>query len=470
MAAARRQFFGRRAGADSPVSQYAPPQANSDPLGFHHFGSGMSPYAPNPAGRFTNEMANTFFGMHGQMPARTFGGNFGAALPNPDNRLVGQQLFGPMRGNPYGPMNSAPLQNAPTNTQGYTQQMLAQNPHGTFFGGALPAYGSTPGGRRPMFMGPPALPAQGMSPGQQANFAADTGNYYNPQTGVMGGTNQVMDMTHRQFLQGAMRGGSGKGPSAETLAQNAAAYGQHRDDVLGFRRFNVFQNARNKRAAMQDRLGIGDPTAAYFRQNPEAAMEQQHWQQQLGLAQQHENNLHSRGMFTAQNNAAANQAKLSGADNQLMGQYIAALPQLVQGGHVTPEQAQAAVADFQRRMFGGGGGGQPATTAAAGKPSLPAMTPQESEQIRRDAQSNPAKAKRDLIAKGATAAEADHAIRAINPNHGRSLLGDVAGMLPDMPWMGVNPYGPAARLFGVMPPSLARPTHPPQSFGVSGSW
>jgi hypothetical protein len=46
------------------------------------------------------------------------------------------------------------------------------------------------------------------------------------------------------------------------------------------------------------------------------------------------------------------------------------------------------------------------------------MTPQESEQIRRDAQSNPEKAERDLVAKGATPDQAREYVVGLNPKYG----------------------------------------------------
>jgi hypothetical protein len=399
MAAARRSFFGQRAGAAAPGAQYSPPPPSGDVLGYHRFAApGL--YGQQPTYGATNEMAHQFFQMHGQMPNRTMGGNFGAALPNPDNRQVGPQLFDQMRGNSYAPMGSAPLQNAPTGLQGYAQQMLAQNPHGTFFGGALPAYGSTPGGRRPMFMGPPALPGPQMTPDQMAGFAKQTNTYYNPATGALDGTNLGLN-PRKQALAGIV-GRVGPGASAETLAQNRATTDFFRNSVpnnaealqdpLGMmamaqngnrfaRRFLAGQRAQQRQQGRDMQAGRVDPLTAFFFQNPEMAMAHQYQQQQLGLAQQHENNLHSRGMFTAQNNAAANQAKLSGADNQLMGQYIAALPQLVQGGHVTADDAQRAVEEFQRRMFGGASGASGASgspvAATVPEPAKGVMSPDQ---------------------------------------------------------------------------------------------
>jgi hypothetical protein len=84
---------------------------------------------------------------------------------------------------------------------------------------------------------------------------------------------------------------------------------------------------------------------------------------------------------------------------------------------------------------------------------------------------NPAAAERDLIAQGASPAQARAAVQGINPRHGQpSMWQDIASMAqPAMDftpmgqainWMSphIDPYGPMARLMGIHAPPLARPT------------
>lgn len=250
---ARRNYFGAFAGA--PRSMGAP-----------------SVYSPAPYHGADNSWAGSRFASTGQMPTQTYGGLFGAGQPNPSNVPTSAQTLGYATGNQYAPMHQAPLAMAPTNQQGYMQQMAQQNPGGQFFGGALPAMGMSAGGQqRPMFMGAPA--EQGP---QFPNFA---------------------DWNRA-------RGGPSNRPITQQRQQADAAghaqYMQQWNQGMAGRRGMVQNNAMDKGAARRARMGIGDPLDMAMRGNSDIAgmmgmgqlgLQGQQMQNQLGwgaLAQQHQ--------------------------------------------------------------------------------------------------------------------------------------------------------------------------------------
>ena len=234
------------------------------------------PYVDNPAARYrsslygrqptaaaTNENAAMLYGdpqsvFYQNFPRRTVGWNFGNPGGfHPDNVRSNYQTIQAARGNPYRPYGAPGLQVAPTGVAGYAQQMQTQNPDGTWFGGALPAMGTSFGGaQRPMFMGAPNnQPGPSVSPQYMAQFAQGVGGYFNPQTGVMGGNNKVMDMSRLQFLRGAIGGGFGPGPSQEALAANRKTYQGNRAMEMARRQAGVSRMALARSDAMRRRTG-----------------------------------------------------------------------------------------------------------------------------------------------------------------------------------------------------------------------
>ncbi len=130
--------------------------------------------ANRPQGQsyFARQMASGNVGPSGN---RTYGGAWG----NPGAQPL------PFERGPQAP--AYPLGMAPDNMQDYGRQMAQQNPGGRFFGGALPAMGTSFGGaQRAMFMGQPANPMGGVGPEQQQAWAGANSMDYNPQTGTMG--------------------------------------------------------------------------------------------------------------------------------------------------------------------------------------------------------------------------------------------------------------------------------------------
>jgi hypothetical protein len=313
------------------------------------------PYQRQKSSLETNENAQAAYGdpasgFFGNMPRRTVGGAFGLPITNPDNRLDDAGIIAAGRGNPYASTNTAPLGRAPADPLGFAAAMEQQNPNGRWFGGALPAIGTSFGGaQRPMFFAPPAEQGPEMTPQQKTQFASGIGAYYNPQTGIMGGTNRVMDLTPLQFRRAAIGGGFGPGPSAETLAANAEATRQRRHslpfDLLGdpdamflaaqagnrpARRFLVGQKARQRTQertlARQRREGTLDPLTAFFFQNPAAAMQFGLAQQSLGLQQQQLAGQNALGWGKLDLEREANRDKLTEQQREDLRNLYAALP------------------------------------------------------------------------------------------------------------------------------------------------
>lgn len=324
--------------------------------------------------------------------------------------------------------------------------------------------------------GPPGNPA-----GAEAMFAG-MGYYKNPRTGTWSPNQQIMDMGPAAIRREQVGGNmvpftnSHGAPVSTTPAMAAAvamlnspqrqAYLEARDDEMAYRRENVQRNAMERSAARRGRMGIGNPVDQFFRQNPLAGLQYGMQQQQMGLRQQalDQEGALGWGRLGVQNEA--NQARLRSGDNEMMAAFVGALPQLIEGGLMTPEQGQQMMQAFGSQMFGSGMQ-QPTVPVQQGV--APRMTAKDMEQFRRDAMTNPDKARRDAIAKGASPAQAAQAISEINPNAGGSWFTDFANSPMGDYWGGgvgdyiggqLDPYGAMARLIGIRPPPLSRPRRP----------
>jgi hypothetical protein len=310
----------------------------------------------------------------------------------------------------YGPMNMPPMGMAPTTQGGYDQQMGEQNPGGRFFGGALPAYGTSSGGQhRPMFMGPPVeAPPQHYSL-PESRFIGGNRQYTDGSnlTAISESDPQFSRMQAARAMFDARRGG---------LAQRQEDYQSRVAEGRYNRTMNRQTNAINKATARRDRLGIGDPTEMFFRGNPMAGLQYGMMQQQLGLQGAHEANAHQRGMMHEQNLAQSYDSRNTTARHTALGSLYGAIAQRVQAGQGTAEDV-ATMRKIEAELMGVGPQGSFARGSGPGG-SAAQLTPQQTEQFRRDAQANPTKAERDLIAKGATRSEAQEAIREVNPSYG----------------------------------------------------
>ena len=233
-----------------PVCAYQPSMGDPNISGVGRYALGLQHAQQYGSPGFQGGLLNNYgaglgYGNTGYMPNKTVGGLFGQPLPNPDNVPTPQQTLGAATGNQYAPMRQPGLGMAPTTQQGYQQQMQQQNPGGLFFGGALPAMGTSAGGAtRPMWMGAPAQP--------QASSGFPS---YADWNRARGGPSQRPITRDRQAADAA----------------GHANYMQGWNQQLGLRGLGVQQNAINKTDARRVRMGIGDPVDMAMRQNPEIA-------------------------------------------------------------------------------------------------------------------------------------------------------------------------------------------------------
>jgi hypothetical protein len=247
----------------------------------------------------------------------------------------------------YGPMNMPPMGMAPTTQGGYDQQMGEQNPGGRFFGGALPAYGTSSGGQhRPMFMGPPVeAPPQHYSL-PESRFIGGNRQYTDGSnlTAISESDPQFSRMQAARAMFDARRGG---------LAQRQEDYQSRVAEGRYNRTMNRQTNAINKATARRDRLGIGDPTEMFFRGNPMAGLQYGMMQQQLGLQGAHEANAHQRGMMHEQNLAQSYDSRNTTARHTALGSLYGAIAQRVQAGQGTAEDV-ATMRKIEAELMGVG--------------------------------------------------------------------------------------------------------------------
>ncbi|HEY2411584.1 MAG TPA: hypothetical protein VGI40_05055 [Pirellulaceae bacterium] len=249
-----------------PLPAYSPLHSPASATGAGLYAAALA--NPESHGMLPSDLgAQQVYAAHGYMPNRTVGGAWGhhAGEPNP-------QSFFDTAHPGYQPMHAAPLAMAPTTGAGYMEQMFAQNPGGRFFGGALPALGTSSGGSvRPMWMGPPQnSEGSGVTPQMQRDWAGRNGFYSNaqgtmsPLAGVQSGSTGFSPHDIRAMQV------AGAGPNHVAAAAIPQADRYHNLGLLtpAERMLGVRQNAFNSSQARKARLGVGDPLDQAMRQNP----------------------------------------------------------------------------------------------------------------------------------------------------------------------------------------------------------
>lgn len=289
---------------------------------------------------------------------RNYGGQFG----NPGAAPLDFER--PQRG-PYTPLNqpAIPVASQVASSGEYDQQMAAHNPNGRWYGGALPAMIISSGGQvRPGFMSRP--PGQGGTP--ESIAAANQG---------------LVNKGYQQDSRGSWFRSPGAEPQGQTQAMAAAVnmlhspqrqqYLDDREEEMDFRRGNVMRNAQERSAARRHRMGEGNPVDMFFRQNPLAGLQYGMAQQRFGLQQQELAQQGQLGWGKLGVESEGNRLKGREAQDQITAAFIGALPQLIQGGIISPEQGEQAMQQFGGQMFGGAQQGQASGGASRGTAASP---------------------------------------------------------------------------------------------------
>jgi hypothetical protein len=392
------------------------------------------------------------------VPDQTYGGR-AAGGPTPWDHAFGmigpQQINSAATGNQYAPMHQSPMGVAPSTMGGYMGQMANQNPGGRFFQGALPVYGASAGGVRPMFMGAPS--PQGPSPQMQQSAAQSIARYFDPRTGTM--SQEHLGGYNASNIRAMQLSGMGPNykPPANVGQMQQNYFSRTSQDMAG-RQAGVQANAFNSSQARKARMGIGDPLDMAMRGNPQIAA-------MMGMGQM--------GLQGQMGQQALGWGQLQQQAQQQHFQNMAALAGHVAGMQGVPPGLQQGYMNQIMQQFGlqgGQGGGMTGTGQQRANYSL---TPQQQGQFRN--LKTAAEKEKWLndngimdtmtrqfmlgthVAPSSQPGVGDYAANVIGGAAGFGMLGPWG--LPPAPGAHPNTYTPMQRwMFGI--PELVRPTKP----------
>lgn len=214
---------------------------------------------------------------------QTYGGQFGTFNPAPVG-LSSQEVLAGARG-------ERPIQPGALSDFG-------NNLGGRFYGGTTPQMVSAPGGgMRPGFLAPPNQQADGMSADQKQQFAQATGNYFNPQTGALEGSNLSLSPM-QQRLAGVVGGLPNRvlAPNSPQLAENRQRYLANREKAQQARATG--QTPFQQRLAKQEAAAQTGFERMLGVRNPEAFARLQEGRQRQAM---HESGLKSQETIAAGN-------------------------------------------------------------------------------------------------------------------------------------------------------------------------